>query len=299
MSSTREIFPSGAGVPEVVTAGTYGTPAHHSNVTTMKRFVFLGAFLFSASCGRSVQVGGSSGPEARMDRITSADELVAAMHAAYSGRWYRNLTFVQKTTYLRPDGTPSRVETWYEAGAMPGRLRIDLGEVARGNGVLFRNDSTYQMQGGKVTQKIAGRNLLAILGFDVYAQPVATTLAQLRAEKINLSILHRDSIDGRPMFVVGAGPRDTTTSQFWIDAERMLFVRLVQTDARRRTQDIRFENYVRHGDGWVAERVRFLGDGRPILLEEYSNVHTNVDLDPDLFVPEKWATARHWYTAPK
>jgi hypothetical protein len=264
----------------------------------MKRAIILTALILSASCGRSVQVGGAAA--VRTDRITSPDQLVAAMHSAYSGRWYRNLTFVQKTTYLRPDGSTSRVETWYEAGVMPGKLRIDLGDISRGNGVLFRNDSTYQVQANKVTAKVAGRNLLAILGFDVYAQPVATTLAQLRAEKINLGVLHRDSLDGRPMFVVGAGPKDTTTSQFWIDAERLLFVRLIQTDPqRRRTQDIRFENYVKHGDGWVAERVRFFGDGRPVLLEEYSNVRTNVELDPNLFVPEKWATARHWYTAPK
>jgi hypothetical protein len=267
----------------------------------MNRFAFVAALALATACSRSVQVAGTSAPAGvRMDRITSADQLVAAMHAAYNGRWYRNLTFVQKTTYLRPDGTPSRVETWYEAGAMPGRLRIDLGDIAKGNGVLFRNDSTYQVQGGRVTQKLAGRNILMILGFDVYAQPVATTLAQLRAEKIDVGVLHRDSLNGRAMFVVGAGPNDTTTSQFWVDAENLLFVRVIQSDAqRRRTQDIRFENYVRHGDGWVAERVRFLNDGRLALLEEYTNVRTNVELDPDLFVPEKWATARHWYTAPK
>jgi hypothetical protein len=266
----------------------------------MNRLIFAAALLTLTACGRSVQVGGSSGNAGvRTDRITSADQLVGAMHAAYSGRWYRNLTFVQKTTYLRPDGNPSRVENWYEAGAMPGRLRIDLGEVAKGNGVLFRNDSTYQVQGGKVTQKVAGRNVLMTLGFDVYAQPVATTLEQLRAEKFNLAVLHRDSLNGRPVFIVGAGPNDTTTNQFWVDAENLLFVRLIQTDARRRTQDIRFENYVRHGGGWVAERVRFLGDGRLVLLEEYSNVRTNVELDPDLFIPEKWKTARHWYTVPK
>ena len=263
----------------------------------MRRFALLAAILASAACSRSAQVGTGSPAATRTDAITSADQLISAMHGAYSGRWYRNLTFVQKTTYYRPDGTTSRVETWYEAGALPGRLRIDLGDVAKGNGVLFRNDSTYQVQGGRITQRMAGRNPLMILGFDVYAQPVATTMAALRAEKFNLAVLHRDSLDGRSVFVVGAGPTDSTTNQFWVDAERLLFVRLLLTDARGRTQDIRFENYVQHGGGWVAERVRFLGDGRPVLLEEYSNVRTNVELDPDLFVPERWTTAKHWYTA--
>ena len=265
----------------------------------MKNISLLVAVLIVSACARSVQVGtGSPASAIRADRIRSADQLLEAMHGAYAGRWYRNLTFVQKTTFYRPDGTPSRVETWYEAGVLPGKLRIDLGDLAKGNGVLFRNDSTYQVQGGRVTHKVAGGNVLMTLGFDVYAQPVARTMEQLRGERINLGLLHRDSLDGRPVFVVGAGPNDTTTNQFWVDAERLVFVRLIQSDPqRRRTQDIRFENYVRHGNGWVAERVRFFGDGRLMLLEEYSDVRTNVELDPDLFVPEKWSTARHWHTA--
>lgn len=267
----------------------------------MKRLFLLLSLVVLAACGRSVQVGtGPAAGSVRADRITSADQLVQAMHSAYGATWYRTLTFVQKTTYLRPDGTPSRVETWYEALALPGKLRIDLGDVAKGNGVLFRNDSTYQLQGGRITHRAAGRNLLLTLGFDVYGQPPEKTLAQLRAEKINLGVLHRDSLDGRPMFVVGAGPGDTTTNQFWVDAERMLFVRLIQTDPqRRRTQDTRFEKYVQHGGGWVAERVRFFGGGRPILLEEYSDVRANVMLDDALFVPERWSSAKHWYVAPK
>lgn len=263
----------------------------------MKRLSVILALVAVSACGRSVQVGtGPGASSVRTDRITSADQLVTAMNAAYGGKWYRNLTFVQKTTYMRADGTPSRVETWYEALALPGKLRIDLGDVAKGNGVLFRNDSTYQVQGGRITQKGAGRNLLLTLGFDVYGQPPEKTIAQLRAEKINLGVLHRDSLGGRPMFVVGAGPGDTTTNQFWVDAERLLFVRLVQTDPqRRRTQDIRFEKYVRHGGGWVAEEVRFLMGGRLFFHELYANVRVDVPLSDDLFVPEQWSTATHWY----
>jgi hypothetical protein len=98
------------------------------------------------------------------------------------------------------------------------------------------------------------------------------------------------------VYVVGAMPNDETTNQFWIDADRLLFVRLIQTDPeRRRTQDIRFENYKKHGDGWVAEEVKVYTGGRMVFHEEYSNVRVNVDLDEDLFIPEKWSTARHWY----
>lgn len=266
----------------------------------MRQLLILLAGISLAACGRAARGAGDGGGAAvRAADIVSADQLVAAMRARYDGKWYRTITFVQTSTFLRPDGTPSRVETWYEAATIPGRLRIDLGDVAKGNGVLYRGDSVYQFQGGKVTHRTRGRNLLMTLGFDVYAQPVEQTLAQLRAEKIDVSVLHRDSLDGRPMYVVGAGPRDTTSNQFWVDAERLLFVRLVQTNAQqRRTQDIRFEKYVQHGGGWVAELVRFFANGRLVFREEYANVRVNVPLDTNLFVPEKWSSAAHWYRAP-
>ena len=36
------------------------------------------------------------------------------MHDAYAGKWYRTLTFVQKTTRYRPDGT-TNISTWFES----------------------------------------------------------------------------------------------------------------------------------------------------------------------------------------
>jgi hypothetical protein len=218
------------------------------------------------------------------------------MHARYAGTWYRNITFVQKSSYLRADGTPSRVETWYEAIALPGRLRIDLGDPSRGNGVVYRSDSVYQIQNGRITDARLGRNPLLTLGFDVYGQPPALTLAQLQAERIDMTVLRTDTLYGKRTYVVGAGSADSTTNQFWVEAERLLFVRLIQTDARARTQDIRFERYVKHGGGWVAEEVRVLAGGRMVFHEEYQNVRVNVTLDDDLFIPEKWSAARHWYT---
>jgi hypothetical protein len=262
----------------------------------MRHVVFIACLLVAAGCSRRAQVGAAApSASSREPRIVAADQLLEAMHERYAGRWYRNITFVQTSTYLRPDGTPSRVETWYEAGALPGRLRIDLGETSRGNGVLYRNDSLYQLQAGKITDRRAGRNPLLILGFDVYAQEPAKSFDQLRREGFNLSVLRVDSLDGRRAYVVGAGPRDSTTNQFWIDADRLLFVRMVQTDQRGRTQDIRFEKYVQHAGGWVAEEVRFLMGGRIFFHEAYANVRVNVALDDALFVPEKWSTASHWY----
>src|SRR5204862_7842944 len=67
--------------------------------------------------------------------------LLARMHDRYAGRWFHTLTFVQRTTQRRPDGT-FQVTTWYEAQRGP-RLRIDIGDPALGNGALYTADSLY------------------------------------------------------------------------------------------------------------------------------------------------------------
>ena len=258
------------------------------------RPLLLAVLALIAACGRPASV--DTGPSAiRTDAIRSPDQLIAAMHDRYAGKWYRTITFIQKSSFLRAGAAP-RVETWYEAGSIPGKLRIDLDNPAKGNGVLYRGDSVYQAQAGKITHRTTGRNILLTLGFDVYGQPAATTLAQLRAERIDLTLLRMDTLYGRRVFVVGAAPGDSVSNQFWVDADRLLFVRLIQSDAqRRRTQDIRFEKYVQHGGGWVAEEVRVLSEGRMVFHEEYTNVRVNVPLDDALFIPEKWSSATHWF----
>ena len=103
---------------------------------------------------------------------------------------------------------------------------------------------------------------------------------------------------GRRVYVVGAMKGDTVTNQIWIEQDRLLFLRALMTDNVRgqmRTRDIRFERYVQHGGGWVAEEVRVIAGGIMTFHEEYSQVSINRSLDDQLFVPERWSTATHWF----
>ena len=121
----------------------------------------------------------------------SGDELIAAMHKKYDGKWYRTLTFVQKTTSYKADGTTG-IETWYEAMSVPGKLRIDIAPEEKGNGMIFADGQIQSFRDGKL---VGGRKLvhpLMVLGFDVYGQPVATTVEQVKSLGIDLSIIRQD-----------------------------------------------------------------------------------------------------------
>src|SRR5947208_8886031 len=100
-------------------------------------------------------------------KITTADQLVAAMQKKYSKSWYKTATFVQKTTNIDKDGN-KKVETWYEAMSLPGSLRIDFTPTKDGNGILFTSSQIYVFKNGKVDTNRPYVHPLMVLGFDVY-----------------------------------------------------------------------------------------------------------------------------------
>jgi hypothetical protein len=250
-----------------------------------------------AACARAPIAIPAPTPERTLPATVyaSGQDVVAAMRARYAGKWYNTLTFRQKTSRLLPNGTWD-VQTWYEALALPGRLRIDFEPVSAGNGVLYARDSQFVASNGRVVRAEPGINDLLLLGFDVYANPVSRTEALLRRQGFDLARVHQDSFEGRPMIVVGALNGDQRRKQFWVDADRLLFVRLLETDPRDSTkvQDIRFVNYEPRGDAWVSPRVEIHSGGKLVFYEDYFEMRTNVPLDESIFDPTPWRNAKNW-----
>ncbi|PYP65744.1 MAG: hypothetical protein DMD26_10005 [Gemmatimonadetes bacterium] len=160
------------------------------------------------------------------------------------------------------------------------------------------DERLYSFANRKLANSRAQMNELLILGFDVYTQPVERTIDILRRRGIDMSKVSRATWENRPVFVVGADAGDSTSKQFWIDAERLLFVRLVETVKTpngSRRDEYRFQRYVPHGQSWVAEEVTGLRDGKPSLREVYANVRVDVPIDDALFDPAQLATHTPWY----
>ncbi len=223
----------------------------------------------------------------------SGEELVRQMHTRYAGKWYHNLTFVQTTTF--PDRP---AETWYEAGTIPGKLRIDIAPLDSMNAFMYVGDSAIVFKGGKRVDARADRNLLMTLGFDVYGQPTETTVAQLKAQSVDLSKIREDSWNGTKVWVVGADKGDTTTNQFWIEQKRLLFVRLIGSHKSQKNPsgppsvlDITFENYRPLAKAWVAPRCVIKVNGKEVQREEYRHIRADVKLQPDLYDPETYHRA--------
>jgi len=223
----------------------------------------------------------------------SGEELVRQMHDRYAGKWYHNLTFVQTTTF--PDRP---AETWYEAGTIPGKLRIDIAPLDSMNAFMYVGDSAIVFKGGKRVDARADRNLLMTLGFDVYGQPIETTIAQLKAQSVDLSKIREDSWKGTKVWVVGADKGDGTTNQFWIEQKRLLFVRLIESHKSQKNPsgppnilDISFEDYRPLAKGWVAPTCVIKVNGKEVQREAYRDIRADVKLQPDLYDTETYHRA--------
>jgi hypothetical protein len=254
----------------------------------MRSYAALPAVLLLAACAT---LGTSGAPEPRDGR-----ELLARMHDRYAGKWFNALTFVQKTTVRRPDGTTS-TSTWYEA-QLGSRLRIDVGDPSAGNGMLYTADSAYRVRAGKVVRVDAEGNPFLPLIASVYLEPMDVTLKQLAPYNVDMSRIRSQDWEGRPTYVVGsASPSDTTSPQFWVDRERLVVTRFIMPlfpTPDKRSQDVRLENYVRVGGGWLSPRVRFLDKGVEMQTEEYSDWRTDIVLPASFFQVEHWSEGRHW-----
>jgi hypothetical protein len=224
---------------------------------------------------------------------TTPRGVIEAMHSRYDGKWYRTLTFMQHNTAYHPDSTVEH-SVWREWLMAPGKLRIEFQPADSGNGMLFAADSQFTFAKDSMTMARAFVHPLLVLGFDVYAQPVDRTIALLTQRRIDMSVLSETAWEGRPVWVIGAKAGDLHRRQFWVDKERLVFVRLLGPAGQdtSKTSDTRFNKYVPLAGGWVSPEVEFLVDGQRQFLEEYVEIQANVPMPAALWDARQWKATR-------
>lgn len=226
--------------------------------------------------------------------IRNGEDLLRAMHDRYKDSWYQTVTFTQKSTTYKPDGTSS-AETWYEAALLPGKLRIDIGPASDGKGYVFSDGSVTVIKENKVVATMKDINMLLVLGFDVYRQDPEATINVVKGEGFDLSKLREDLWKGKPAYVVGAEKDDLKSKQFWIAKDTLLFLREIEParDNPSKLDDIRFIHYQPLAGAWIAAGVEVYSDGKKVFSEDYSDIQANVKLEPAVFDPQKFSTT-HW-----
>lgn len=186
--------------------------------------------------------------------IKSGDDVIAAMYKKYAGKWYKTLTFVQKTIHHKDDGT-STSEIWYEAMTVPRQTGVDFADSKTGDGILFADGKIYSFRDGKpatgaVRSSVDGpgfRRLWPAGGDDCRTGQ--------RPGYGHLAVVHEEKWMGKDVYVVGAKQGDVTTPQFWVDKKDLVFVRLIQARAAiKSVAETQFNRYVKAKGGWVGPK---------------------------------------------
>ena len=247
-----------------------------------------------AGCGGSATAARTTPSPAPSLAVTDGPSLIAAMRQRYAGKWYTTLSFLQNNTLYSLRGTETKSQ-WMEYMSIPGKLRIDYLPLENHSGVLYAGGTVYSFDNGRLASSQAGINPYLLLSADVYARPAEETARLADSLGFKVGLFHTDAWEGRPAYVLGAPAGDTTASQFWVDVDRLLVVRVRQLERRGdRTivTEARFNKYADFGGYPVSTEVLLYRDGRLVFKEEYANVKVNPPLSADLFDPAKWVEAQ-------
>lgn len=262
----------------------------------MKRLMLVLA-LTVGGCSQAIQAPDEIAPEEvapRAGSVTSSRELIREMHDRYSGKWYRTLRFEQTNTFYTQAGKEEKSQ-WVENLSVPGRLRIDFMPLQSRSGLLILNNRVTTFDNGRRVETRRSIQPILTLTADVYAIPAAVTLRRLDSLGIDLQKFYETRWQGDRTYVIGAESGDLGSTQVWIDADRMLLVRLIQRAERGQTivvTDTRVGDY-RDIDGFpVAHEFLSYRDGKPFFREKYENVRVNEPIPPRLFDPSRWAAVR-------
>ena len=211
------------------------------------------------------------------------EALLRRMNAALRGTWFTSLVFVQRTTW---PGTERPEETWYETMQRPGFLRLDMERGGQMIGrAIFRADSVYQETEGRPPIARSLLHPLLLLLHDIHVGDADTVITKVRTLGFDLSRTGEATWRGAKVITVGALTGDSTSRQFWVDAERLVVVRLIQPAANGALNDTRVRRFSREGDALVEREITFLTNGRVTLVEEYTWVRTGAAIPAAVFDP--------------
>src|SRR5712671_93389 len=154
-------------------------------------------------------------------RATSGSGLITALHDRYDWKYLKTMSFLQNNTAYTTSGQEQKSQ-WYEHIEIPGKLRIAFLPAAQKSGLVQVDDKVASFDNGIRVDFRPSVNPLLLLTTDIYAAPLATIMRGLDSLNLDTSVMRTDEWEGNPVYVIGAKAGDSTSTQMWVDADRLL-----------------------------------------------------------------------------
>jgi hypothetical protein len=212
------------------------------------------------------------------------------MHERYDGKYLKTMSFLQNNTRYTADGQEQKSQ-WYEHIEIPGKLRIAFLPATQKSGLVQVDDKVATFDNGIRVDFRPSVNPLLLLTSDVYAAPVATIMRSLDTLHVDADVMHEDTWEGEPVYVVGAKAGDTTSNQLWVDRGHLRLVRFIQSAKagdRTMVSDMRVRGYKEIGGFDVPTEFLVIRNGKPVWREEYADVRINGEFPAGTFDQATW-----------
>jgi hypothetical protein len=223
-------------------------------------------------------------------RLTSGSAVLRGMHDLYAGKFLKTMNFLQNNTAYSSTGQEQHSQ-WYEHIEVPGKLRIAFLPATQRSGLVQVDDKVASFDNGIRVDFRPSVNPLLLLTTDVYAAPLTTIMRGLDSLNLDTSVMRTDEWEGNPVYVIGAKAGDSTSTQMWVDADRLLLVRFIQRNKageRTMVSDIHVQNYKDIQGYQIPTEFLVIRNGRPVWREQYANVRINEEFPPGTFDQATW-----------
>ena len=218
----------------------------------------------------------------------SGRDLIVRMYTKYNESFFSSLSFSQQVIRYE-DHKVMSTGIMHEAYLSPGRLILKFRDWESGEGLIFRNDSLYTINKGRVIKEEYRIHDLLLLCFDVYNMSPGITTGKLKTLNYNLDLIAEEDYMGEKTWRAG----DVNGNCFWINSESLLLIK-VQIKNSGRARTVRFADYQIINDVPIATRIEFYdADGDLEMVEKYYDIKPfnkleDVIFDPGNFVLSKW-----------
>ncbi len=210
------------------------------------------------------------------------------MRRGHPSRALRSLSYSINATEYRTDS--SRTAKGHAVAVLPGKLRFAVLPTSRRTGYVRDQQQLSVFERGRRVSSLSRVDLAMLMAYDVFAQSLDSTVRWLDVARVRIGALRRDQFDGRSVWVVGAAEGDVASAQFWVDADRLRVVRVIQRDPRAPDTiiDLRFSEFDEFLDIPVPTRIETYRGNRLVQRQDISNVTVNPPIPARAFDLSRW-----------
>ncbi len=235
----------------------------------------LAGSLFIVSCSTSPDV------------VTFRD-IADSIYSRYYNTWFSSVTFSQYAIEYENE-LPADTQIWHETYLFPGRLIIKYDSINSGSGMLFRNDSMYDIINDTIIHADYIPHDLIILTMDMYKMKPDEFIPRISGLGYDTSAICTRNVNGNKVYIIGT--RDTSdlkTRQFWIDAEDFRCFKVI-SPRDYGLREVEMSDFFTSEGKWIEQKVIFKTDGKTDMREEYFDIRFNTVNDSLIFYPDRFS----------